>query len=112
MAGNFGILELHRLAFLPLIFCESTLPIGTRREGGRDLIVNRSTLGEVCDICSREDEMERDRDGERDGEDGERWRIGCRCAIVLARHFCILPVREREREREGLVVLPSRRYMK
>lgn len=37
MAGNFGILELHRLR-LPLFFCEKyLLPIGTRREGGRDL---------------------------------------------------------------------------
>jgi len=35
----------------------------------------------------------------------ERWRIGCRCAIVLARHFCILLLRERGGE--GLVVLPS-----
>lgn len=35
----------------------------------------------------------------------ERWRIGCECAIVLARHFCILLLREREGE--GLVVLPS-----
>lgn len=31
----------------------------------------------------------------RRGRRWRRWRIRCRCAIVLARHFCILPVRER-----------------
>lgn len=72
---------------------KSTLPIGTRREGGRDLIVTRSTLDKVCDICSREDEMERER--EREMERWRRWRIRCKCAI--ARHFCILPVYVRGR---------------
>lgn len=50
------------------------------------LLMDLPYLGKVCDICSWEDEMERER---------EKWRIGCRCAIVLARHFCILLLRER-----------------
>lgn len=60
------------------------------------LIMDLSYLGKVCDVYSREDEMEMEM---------EKWRIGCECAIVLARHFCILLLREREGE--GLVVLPS-----